>query len=662
MDEEKNIDLTDQEIAKIEELAEQVTEVDAPVGLRKHRTLESKTLIYITTFIACLFSLTYIYFAYFGYPNPQISRGAYLGFVLVLAFILFPATRRSPTNRPTFFDWVLVAAAIYSCWFFVAMYEVIVFRGAVVTPYEITVSVIGILLCLEVTRRVVGNFLPVVAIIFLLYAYFGPYVPGMLAHRGYSFARIVSFEFLTIYGVFGSVTAIFANFVFLFVILGTILERFGAARFFIELPYALVGRSRGGPAKAAVLVSGFIGSISGSAVANVTTTGTFTIPLMKRTGYKPFVAAAVEAAASTGGQMVPPIMGAAAFLIAEFANVPYITVVLVSIGPAILYFASVLWMVHLEAVQEGIQGLKKEELPDIRKTFKKGWFYITPFVIIFVMLFKGFSPGLAAFWAIIATVLIGMINPATRMGLGGFIDMFSTAGRRSLLIGSMAGSIGLLIGVVQLTGLGLKASEFIIDLSGGILPLAIVLVGIASYILGMGLTVTSSYVILAVLAVPALTELGIAMLAAHLIVFWFSQDANVTPPVCLAAYAGAGIAGANPMQTGWQSFMFARGLYVMPFMFAYVPAFLLKAPLYDILLNYAAVGFGLMAMGIFFKGYFVVRMDWWERIVAALAAVLLWTPCHYQDSVGLLLLAALYIYEKKVVEPRIQQIKGDAPA
>lgn len=642
-----------------EKIVAQGVEADAPVGLKKHRKLESKALNYITIFISCLFSLTYIYFAYFGYPNPQISRGAYIGFVLVLAFILFPANRKSPANRPTIFDWILVIASAYCCWFFVAMYEIVVFRGAVVTPYEITVSVIGILLCLEVTRRVVGNFLPVVAMIFLLYAYFGPHVPGMLAHRGYTFARIVSFEWLTIYGVFGSVTAIFANFVFLFVILGTILERFGAAKFFIELPYALVGRTRGGPAKAAVLVSGFIGSISGSAVANVTTTGTFTIPLMKRTGYKPFVAAAVEASASTGGQMVPPIMGAAAFLIAEFANVPYITVVLVSIGPAILYFMSVLWMVHLEAVQEGIQGLKKEELPDMKNTFKKGWFYITPFVIIFVILFRGYSPGLAAFWAIIATVAIGMINPATRMGLNGFIDMLSLAGKRSLLIGSMAGSIGLLIGVVQLTGLGLKASEFIVDLSGGILPLAIILVGIASYILGMGLTVTSSYVILAVLAVPALTELGIAMLAAHLIVFWFSQDANVTPPVCLAAYAGAGIAGANPMQTGWQSFMFARGLYVMPFMFAYVPAFMLNAPFYDILLNYAAVAFGLLAMGIFFKGYFVTRMFWWERIVAALAAVLLWTPCHYQDLIGLFLLAALLIFEKKIIEPGLQK-KGDA--
>ncbi len=667
MTENDNSKLSEEEAIKIEELAAAQAEKDkdAPVGLKQSRTFDSKILTYIVTAICCLFALTYIYFAYFGYPNPQISRGAYLGFVLVLSFIYFPATKNSPLNKPTVLDWILVVMAAYCCWFFVDVYEDLMFRGADVNVFEIVVSTVGILLCLEVTRRVVGNFLPIIAIIFLLYAYFGPHIPGMLAHRGYPFDRIVSFQWLTIYGSFGVVTAIFANFVFLFVILGTFLERFGAAKFFIELPYAMVGRSRGGPAKAAVLVSGFIGSISGSAVANVTTTGTFTIPLMKRTGYKPFVAAAVEAAASTGGQMVPPIMGAAAFLIAEFANVPYATVVLVSIGPAILYFASVLWMVHLEAVQEGVKGLRKDQLPNIKETFKKGWFYVIPFVIIFTLLIQGYSPGLAAFWAIMSIAAIGMANPATRLSLAGFIDMLATAGRRSLLIGSMAGSIGLLIGVVQLTGLGLKASEFIVDLSGGILPFAIILVGIASYILGMGLTVTSSYVILAVLAVPALTvpEMGVPVLAAHLVVFWFSQDANVTPPVCLAAYAGAGIAGANPMQTGWQSFMFARGLYVMPFMFVYQTTFMLEGPVWDILINYAAVGLGLLAMGCFFKGYLITRMAWWERIVSIVAAFLLWTPDHYQDAIGLALFVALIVYEKKFVEPKqLEELSQEASA
>jgi len=665
MSQDNNNNLSEEEQLRIDKLAEEklaAKESEEAIGLKKHRSFDSKTISYIVTFLCVLFALTYIYFAYWGYPNPQISRGVYLGFVLVLVFLLFPATNKSPKNKPSILDWILAAASVYCTAFFVYVYEDLMFRGADVDTFEITVSVVGILLCLEATRRVVGYFMPVMAIIFLLYAYFGPYVPGMLAHRGYEFARIVSQQWLTIYGIFGVVTAIFANFVFLFIILGTILERFGAAKFFIELPYALVGRSRGGPAKAAVLVSGFIGSISGSAVANVSTTGTFTIPLMKRSGYKPFVAAGVEAAASTGGQMVPPIMGAAAFLIAEFAGVPYATVVLVSIGPAILYFASVLWMVHLEAVKEGIYGLRKDQLPNLKETFQKGWFYIIPFAIIFWLLFEGYSPGMAAFWAIVAIVGIGMINPKTRMGLSGFIDMLSIASKRSLLIGSMAGTIGILIGVVQLTGLGLRASEFIVDLSAGILPLAIIMVGVASYILGMGLTVTSSYVILAILAVPALTELGIAALAAHLIVFWFSQDANVTPPVCLAAFTGAGIAGSNPMQTGWQSFMFARGLYVMPFMFAYIPAFMLDAPAYDIALNYLAVLVGLLAMGIFFRGYFVAKMFWWERIVAAASAGLLWTACHYQDLIGLALFVGLFLFEKKVTLPREIQARDEAAA
>ncbi len=667
MTENNDSKIPEQDDLKIDVLAEKLVgeqtekEEEAPVGLKQHRSFDSKTLTHIVTFISCLFALTYIYFAYFGYPNPQISRGAYLGFVLVLVFIYFPATKKSPLNKPTVLDWILVILSIYCTWFFVDVYEDLMFRGADVNVFEIAVSTIGILLCLEATRRVVGNFLPILALIFLLYAYFGPYVPGMLAHRGYSFERIVSFQWLTIYGSFGVVTAIFANFVFLFVILGTFLDRFGAAKFFIELPYALVGRSRGGPAKAAVLVSGFIGSISGSAVANVTTTGTFTIPLMKRTGYKPFVAAAVEAAASTGGQMVPPIMGAAAFLIAEFAGVPYATVVLVSIGPAILYFASVIWMVHLEAVQEGLKGLTKDQLPNVKDTLKKGWFYVIPFVIIFTLLIQGYSPGLSAFWALSSIFVIGMANPATRLNVSQIIDMLATAGRRSLLIGSMAGSIGLLIGVVQLTGLGLTASDFIVELSQGVLPLAIIMVGIASYLLGMGLTVTSSYVILAVLAVPALTapEMGVPVLAAHLIVFWFSQDANVTPPVCLAAYAGAGIAGANPMQTGWQSFMFARGLYVIPFMYAYMPSFMLETPLWDILLNYAYVGIGMFALGSFFKGYLITKMAWWERFVALAAAFLLWTPAHYLDLIGIGLLVLLIVYEKKITQPRELQASAE---
>ncbi len=621
------------------------------VGLKASRLLEGKLVSGVFTGLAAAFSLTYIYFAIFGYPSPQLSRGLYIAFVFVLGFILFPASRRSPMTRPSPLDWVLAAAGAFCCYYFITMYEQIVFRGAVVNTFDVVVSAVGILLCLELTRRVVGNFLVGLAVVFLVYSFVGPHIPGLLAHRGYSLSRIVTFQWLTVYGVFGTVTSIFANFVFLFVILGTVLDKFGAGKFFLEFPYSLVGATRGGPAKAAVLVSGLIGSITGSAAANVTTTGTFTIPLMKRTGYKPHVAGAVEASASTGGQMMPPIMGAGAFLISEFTGLPYVTIVLVSIGPAILYYASLLWLVHLEAVKEGLRGMKKDDLPRVGQVLRRGWFYATPFAVIFALLLLGFSPGYSAFWAIVSIVAIGMVNPATRIGPAEFVDMLASAAKRSLLIGALAGSIGLVIGAVQLTGLGLKISEFIVDLSGGILPLAIVLVGVASYVLGMGLTVTSAYITLAVLAVPALIQLGVPLLAAHLVVFWFSQAANVTPPVCLAAFAAAGIAGASPMKTGWHSTMFARAIFVMPFVFVYIPAFILAASLGEILLHYLAVGVGLIALGNALKGFFLTRLLWWERLLALLATGLLFSSSLYIAAGGLLLFTLLWANQRYVRLP-----------
>ncbi len=644
--EQQEIDLA-KEMARVrseEEIEEQVA------GIKTHRTL-SGFYGYLFTAVAASFSLFYLYFGYFGFPSPQLSRGAFIGFTLVLVFLSFPATKRSSYTKPSLIDVLLILLTVLTCAYFVDQYETITDRAGRYTPVDVTISIIGILLCLEATRRAMGNTLVVITSVFLLYTYFGPYMPGMLIHPGHSIEKIATFQFTTVYGVFGVVTNIFARFVFLFVLLGTFLEKFGAGTFLIELPYSLTGRMRGGPAKAAVLVSGFVGSISGSAVANTTTTGTFTIPLMKKTGYRAHVAAGVEAAASTGGQMVPPIMGAAAFLIAEFSGIPYWEVVRVSILPAIVYYISVLWMVHLEAVEQGIQGLKKEQLPNMVAVIKKGWFYTIPFGVIFALLILGYSPGLAALFSILSMFAIGMINPHTRKNVAGIIDVLATGAKRSLLIGACAGTIGMIVGVVQLTGLGLQASDFIVSLSGGILPLAIIFVGVASYLLGMGLTVTSSYIILAVLAVPALRELGVALIACHLIVFWFSQDANVTPPVCLAAYAAAGIAKCNPMQAGWQSFKYARGLYVLPFLFAYSPAILLNAPWYKVLLTYGSTTMGMLALGVFFQSFFLAKMKFPERIIAGAAAFLLWSPNYWLDLLGLALFASLFIYQKFVVVP-----------
>lgn len=599
----------------------------------------------VLTIIASGFALLYIVAAQVGFPNPQLNRGLYLGFTLVLSFMLFPATKRwSPNNRISIVDSILIILAIACTAYFIVEYPKMTFRSGMFTDTDLVFSIIAILLCLEATRRVLGWTLPIIAVAFLIYAYFGPYFPDMLAHRGFSIQRIATYQFTTLYGIWGTVTDIFAGFVFLFIIFGTFLERLGAARFFIDLPYAITGRTRGGPAKSAVLVSGLMGSISGSAVANVTTTGTFTIPLMKKTGYRPEVAGGVETAASSGGQMVPPLMGAGAFIIAEFTGVPYWEIVKISIIPALLYFFSLLIMVDFEAAKGKLKGLKKEDLPDLVDVLKRGWFYIVPLVVIVAILVSGKSAGIAGFWAIITTFAIGMINPQTRLNWRGIIDILESAGKKSIMVGSTAGTIGIIIGVVYLTGLGLKFSEIVMSLSQGHLFLALILIAIASYVLGMGLTVTSSYIILAILAVPALVNLGIPVIAAHLIVFWFSQDANVTPPVCLAAFAAAGIANADPMKTGWASFRFAKGLYLMPFLFAYTPI-LLMGTWQEVLVTVVFVTIGIVSSGAALVGYLLRKTNWVERIVLGAAGFMMFTPDLIQSIAGVIILVAVTLYQ-----------------
>ncbi|GAW91589.1 TRAP transporter permease [Calderihabitans maritimus] len=618
----------------------------------KTRTL-SGPLGIIFTIVASLFTLTYIYIAKFGVPNPQLNRGLYLGFTFVLCFMLYPATKKSPRHRLSIIDYLFLAASVAVIVYFIVEYPKMTFRAGEVTQTDIIFSIMAIIVTLEVTRRVLGNTLPIIAIVFLIYAYFGPYMPSIIAHRGFSIERIATYQFTTLFGIFGIVTSIFAKYVFLFIIFGTFLDKLGAAKFFIDLPYALTGRTRGGPAKAAVLVSGLMGSVSGSAVANVITTGTFTIPLMKKTGYKPHVAAGVETAASSGGQMVPPIMGAGAFLIAEFAGVPYWDIVKISIIPALLYFGSVLWLVDLEAARTGLRGLSKNDLPNIKEVIKSGWFFVLPLAAIILLLMQGYSPSQAGFWAIVTTVAVGMINKSTRISWREFVKLLRDAAVKSLTIGASAGTIGIIIGIVYLTGLGLKFSDLVVSLSGGMLPIAIILVGLASYVLGMGLTVTSSYIILAILAVPALTKLGVPLVASHLIVFWFSQDANITPPVCLAAFAAAGIAGADPMKTGWTSFKFGKGLYLMPFLFAYTPI-LLNGTVTEIIITFISVSLGIIAAGPALQGYFITDTGLLERIILGGAAFLLFHPALTTDGIGLALLTAVFLKQmltrKKVVE------------
>jgi TRAP transporter 4TM/12TM fusion protein len=516
------------------------------------------------------------------------------------------------------------------------------YRAGAEHELDMLVSIVGLILSLEVCRRVLGWSITLIGVGMIAFALFGPHLPELFAHRGFRFERLATSLFLTTNGVFGVMASVLATYVILFIFFGAFLQKSGAGKFFIELPLALAGRSTGGPAKVAVISSALFGSVSGSAIANTVSSGSFTIPMMKRAGFKPHVAGAIEPAASIGGMFLPPIMGAGGFLMAELTGIPYATIMLLSIGPAALYFLSIYFMVHFEAKKNGLAGIKGEEIPHWKAVLKSGWYFALPLVIITVLLLSGRSAGNAAFWATLSCIAVSWVNKETRMGPKEIWEAIQIGARNTLIVGATIGVIGVIVGTISLTGMGLKFSDLVISMAGGSLLLALVLIALASLVLGMGVPVTAAYLIVAVLAVPALGEFGIAVIAAHMIVYWLSQDSNITPPVCVAAYAGAAIAGSDPWKTGWTSFKFAKMLYVMPLLFAFVPAILMDGTLLQILQAYFSATLGTIAFGAFAMGYLRRKTSWFEWGVLGLGTFLLFWPNLLTDAAGLGLVAVVW--------------------
>jgi len=479
-------------------------------------------------------------------------------------------------NNPTLSDILLTLIAATAVYYWIHEFEGLNYRAGAETELDAMISMVGILVSLEVCRRVLGWSMTLIGVFMVCYAYFGPYFPEVIAHRGFGFERLCTALFLTTNGVFGVMANVLATYVILFIFFGAFLHKSGAGKFFIDLPMALAGRTTGGPAKVAVIASALFGSVSGSAIANTVSTGAFTIPLMKRAGFKPHVAGAIEPAASIGGMFMPPIMGAGGFLMAELTETPYAYIMMIAVFPALLYFFSVFCMIHFEAKKLNIKGMAGEDLPHWWVVLKREWYFSLPLVIITVLMIIGRSPGYSAFWATVSCIAISWVRKETRMGPKEIWEAILTGARNTLIIGATVGVIGIIVGTISLTGIGLKFSDIIISMANGNLLLALVLVGLASLILGMGVPVTAAYLITAVLAVPPLTDMGVVLIAAHMIVYWFSQDSNITPPVCVAAYAGAAIAGSDPWKTGWTSFKFAKLLYVMPLLFAFTPQILFE--------------------------------------------------------------------------------------
>jgi len=532
----------------------------------------------------------------------QYHRGVYVIITYVLVFLLY----QSKTLVGRIIDYVLILLSIASVGYWVVMFEVINYRTGAETPVDAAFAIVGVLIGIELARRVVGNVFVIMGIVFLGYGVYGYMAPDLISHAGAPFTELCVSIFYKSDGVFGIMASVLATYVILFVLFGAFLEKSGAQKFFIEWPLAAVGHRIGGPGKVSVIASGLFGSISGSAIANTVSTGMFTIPMMKKAGFRPHVAGAIEPAASIGGMFMPPIMGAGGFIMAELTGLPYSHIMLVAIFPALMYFFSVFVMVHYEAKKENVVGEKSKF--SAAEIFKKQWFYIMPLVIITVFMLYGFSPAYAAILGMVTCIAISWVRKDTRIGPRRFVEAAREGTENSLKIGATVGVIGIIIGVLTFSGLILTFADIMIDLAGGSLLLTILLVALASLVLGMGVPVTAAYLVTAVVAVPALTHLGVNELAAHMIVYWLSQDSNITPPVCIAAFAGATIAKANMWRTAFTSFKFAKFLYLGPLLFGYVPGFSMDGTPMDIVKAYIAIMIGTYLYAWFLSGIWISQL------------------------------------------------------
>lgn len=601
-------------------------------------------------FFAVVMSLFHLYTGGFGALDPWSQRVVHLTLGLVITFLSYPFIRGKDI---TLIDVILAILSLFSGLYILINMDAIVDRAGMPNRWDILFGVLTIVLVLEMTRRVIGLPLVIVAVVFLLYAYFGPYLPSVVAHKGYDFERLAAHMYTTLEGIYGIPIGVSATFVILFVIFGSFLEATKTGDFFINLANSIAGKAAGGPAKVAVISSGFFGTISGSAVANVVGTGTYTIPLMKRTGYQPHFAGAVEAVASSGGQLMPPVMGAAAFVISEMTGISYLRICAAALIPAVLYYAGLFTAVHLEAKRTGLRGLTDEEVPKLSYTLRtQGYLAISALVLVYFLAVRLTSPSYAAFWGIISAIVLSFVKPETRLSLKGFLKALEAGAKGALSVVAACAAAGIVVGVVTLTGLGLKFSGMVLSLSHGNLYLTLFFTMIASLVLGMGLPTTAAYIICAILAVPALKNLGINVLGAHLFVFYFAIISAITPPVALAAYAGAGIAKSDPMKTGWTACRIGLAAFIIPYMFVFNQSLLLMGNVGEILWTAFTAFIGVSLLACSTIGYFLNPLSSWERILSFLGSVCLIEPRIFTDLIAVILFAPVLINQLRLRKSR----------
>lgn len=632
------------------DLRELMGELDREHAYREHSCWRQ----HVTIVVSVLFCLFQLYATLTGSVTAQVLRATHLAFVQLLAFLLFPPTKKSPRNTLPWYDVVLGILGA-SCWLYIVVnFQNIARRAGAYLPLDIAVGILGILILFESCRRIVGLPILIIAAAFILYALCGRYMPGFLNHRGYKISRVVTHLFYNTEGIMGIPIGACSTFIFLFILFGALLEKTGIGQFFIEICNALAGGASGGPAKVAVLTSALLGTVSGSSVSNTVGSGSFTIPMMKKLGYKGEFAGAVEAAASTGGQLMPPIMGAAAFLMAESLGLPYITIVKAAIIPAILYFTGIFMTVHLEAHKLGLKGLPREELPKFLPLLLKRGYMILPLVVIVTFLCMGRTAVYAAFMGILACLLIGLATSVVDVIQGNppkftmkdIVEVMTAAARNIISVAIACAMAGIIIGIVTLTGIGLKFGAGLISISGGIAFITLLLTMISSIILGMGAPTTANYLITSTITAGAIIGLGFQPLAAHMFAFYFGIIADVTPPVALAAIAGAAIAKAKPIKTALNATKLAIGAFIIPYVFVYNPQMLMiNTTLWGALPICVTALIGMFCLSAALEGYCFRNETIVERVIFAVAGIMCILPTHSTDIVGIAILAALIVFQ-----------------
>ncbi|WP_180156285.1 TRAP transporter permease [Acinetobacter sp. YH12045] len=613
----------------------------------------SKSVTYFVAFVAIFYSLFHLFITFNPLPE-LIQRAAHVAIGLALIFLLYPARQASSRQHISLLDWFLALLSIFSFLYLWKEYQsIMTTRGGIPNTLDIAFAIMSVVLVIEATRRVMGWMLPILSLIFLTYTFISHFdwLPDRLITRPYTISDIFGHMYLKTEGLYSSAIGASVTFIFLFILFGAFLAKSGMGKLFNDLAMALAGHKQGGPAKVAVISSGFMGSINGTAVANVVGTGSFTIPLMKKIGYHKNFAGAVEASASVGGQILPPVMGASAFIMAETTGVSYGTIALAALLPALLYYLGVMAQVHFRAGKDDLKGVPKADLPKVKEVLKERGHLLIPILALVFFLFQNIPVSYAAVYTIVLTIFVAALRKSTRMGVKDILDALVDGAKQSLSVMAACAVVGIIIGVVSLTSFGSVMTSSIMSLGAGSLFLTLFLTMIASMILGMGLPSIPAYIITATMAAPALANFDIPVLVAHMFVFYFGLFANITPPVALAAFAGAGIAGGDPMRTGFQALKLSLAGFIVPFLFVYNPAMLMidttnvavnarefAFPAWTTIVSITVTSvIGILALGSAVEGYFKTYLNWFWRIFLGVGALCMIIPETITDIVGILM-------------------------